>query len=523
MINKKESVLMKNAVNGLNALVLLLFVLPQTLGAERFNVRDFGAQGDGLTLDTEAINAAVDAAAELGGGTVYFPAGVYPSFSIRLQSNIRLLLDMGATLLAAAPEDYPGLGYDVAEPNVWGDSLEYQDFGHSHWKNSLIWGIGLENIVIEGHGLIDGKGLVRHGSRKPGLGNKAIALKECRNVTIRDLRIFRAGHFAILPTGVDNMTIDNLKIDSNRDGINIDCCKNVRITNCQINTPNDDAIVLKSSFGLGYARVTEQVTISNCHVSGYDLGSMLDGSYQTTQEAAPDKGAVTGRIKMGTESNGGFKNITISNVTFDHCRGFALESVDGALMEDISISNITMRNILDSGFFIRLGRRMRGPEGVEVGSTARIQISNVTMTGVPPRYCAMIMGIPGHPVEGVRISNVQMLVDGGAPASQAAVVVPENEEGYPDPMYFGDLPAYGFFIRHVRDLQMDNIQVQTKQADGRPAFVLDDVSDVRLSNIRSGASDKGQALVLRDVREALLLDFDGWKRRAFKEVKSQGF
>ncbi|MCA1744181.1 MAG: right-handed parallel beta-helix repeat-containing protein, partial [Bacteroidales bacterium] len=467
------------------------------------------------------INAAVNAAAEVGGGTVYFPAGVYPSFSIRLQSDIRLYLDMGTTLLAASPEDYPGLGYDLPDSNVWGDSLEYQDFGHSHWKNSLIWGIGLENIVIEGHGLIDGKGLVRHGSRKPGVGNKAIALKDCRNVTIRDLRIFRAGHFGLLPTGVNNMTLDNLKIDSNRDGINIDCCKNVRITNCQINTPNDDAIVLKSSYALGNARVTEQVTISNCHVSGYDLGTMLDGTYQTTQEAAPDKGAVTGRIKLGTESNGGFKNISISNVTFDHCRGFALETVDGALMEDITITNITMRNILDSGIFIRLGRRMRGPEGVAVGSTARIQISNVTMTGVPPRYCAMIMGIPGHPVEGVRISNVQMLVDGGAPATQAAVVVPENEEGYPDPMYFGDLPAYGFFIRHAADLQLDNIQVQTRNKDGRPAFVLEDVSNVRLSNISSGASDKGQALVLRDVRGALLLDFDAWPRREFKQVKVQ--
>ena len=498
--------------------LLILLVLAALVPARAsiqpvYNVKDFGAKGDGATLDTDAINNAIEAASAQGGGTVFFPSGVYPSFSIRLKSNIRLYLDLGCTLLAASPDDYPGFGYDQAEPNVWGDSLKYQDFGHSHWKNSLIWGIGLENIVIEGHGLIYGKGLQKWGNPKPGLGNKTIALKECRNVTIRDISILQGGHFGILPTGVDNFTIDNVKIDSNRDGINIDCCRNVRISNCFINTPNDDAIVLKSSYGLGYARATENVTIVNCHVSGYDMGTMLDGTFQTTQEMAPDKGGVTGRIKFGTESNGGFKRISISNVTFSHCRGLALETVDGGNIEDVTISNITMHDIVDSGIFIRLGSRLRGPDGVLLGKTSRIIISNVTFTGVPPRYCAMVMGIPGHPVEDVVFNNVKMKVEGGAPALQANIEVPENEKGYPDPMYFGLLPAHGFFVRHAAGIQFNQIEIKTEKPDGRPAFIFDDVERSSLNRITVSRSQNVPAMVLKNVNQLKIDNFEGIKNQ----------
>ena len=221
----------------------------------------------------------------------------------------------------------------------------YQDFGHSHWKNSLIWGIGVENVAIIGQGRIDGKGLTRRspGPRKPrtagetpasmaanpsplgelaplsdmdGLGTKAIASELSRNVTLKDFTIFQGGHFALVATGVDNLTIDNLRVDTNRDGFDIDACRNVRISNSYVNTPNDDAIVLKSSFALGFNRATENVTITNCQVSGFDLGTLLDGTYKTMQEAGPDKDRPTGRLKFGTESNGGFRNITISNIVF---------------------------------------------------------------------------------------------------------------------------------------------------------------------------------------------------------------
>ena len=118
-----------------------------------YNIRDFGAKGDGKTLDTEAINKAIDAASSKGGGTVYFPAGIYLSFSIRLKSNITIYLDNGSTLLAADPAEHKGT-YDLPEANEFD---MYQDFGHSHWKNSLMWGIGIENFAIIGQGKIDGK------------------------------------------------------------------------------------------------------------------------------------------------------------------------------------------------------------------------------------------------------------------------------------------------------------------------------------------------------------------------------
>src|SRR5207245_8866329 len=172
--------------------------------------------------------------------TVYFPAGTYAGSSIHLTSNVALYLAQSATILAATPAN--GRGYDPAEP---GAGNPFQDFGHSHWHNSLIWGEELTNVTISGPGTIDGKGLVSGGSQEsaPLQGNKAIALKRCRNVAIRDITMVTGGHFCILPTGVDNFRIDSLVIDTNRDGINVDCCKNVRISNTTVNSPHDDAIV----------------------------------------------------------------------------------------------------------------------------------------------------------------------------------------------------------------------------------------------------------------------------------------
>src|SRR5581483_11959375 len=298
-----------------------------------YDVRSFGAKGDGKTFDTSAINKAIDAATAAGGGTVRFSAGTYLCYTIHLKSNVALYLGPGATILAAdSPAEGSG-GYDAPEPNAWD---KYQDFGHSHWHNSLIWGEDIKNISILGQGLIWGKGLSRGSGDKPlaaGVGNKAISLKNCHNVTLRDFSILHGGHFAILATGVDNLTIDNLLIDTNRDGMDIDCCRNVRVSNCSVNSPWDDGICLKSSYGLGFARATDHVTIINCYVTGgYEEGTLLDATYK---RIGPDKAPRNGRIKFGTESNGGFRNVTISNCVVEDSRGIALETVDGGLLEDV--------------------------------------------------------------------------------------------------------------------------------------------------------------------------------------------
>jgi polygalacturonase len=479
------------ALAGAPALAAAGAVHPAAASTAVFDIRRYGAAGDGKTLDTQAIQRAIDAAANVGGGTVLFPAGTYASYSIRLKSNICLYLDQGATLLAASVplEGTSSGGYDAAEPQ--GAWEPYQDYGHNHWHNSLIWGEGLHDVSILGPGRIWGKGLSRGheqdtdrppDSSKPGVANKAIALKLCRNVTLRDFQILEGGWFGILATGVDNLTIDNLRIDTNRDGMDIDCCRNVRVSNCAVNSPYDDGICPKSSFALGYARMTENVTITNCFLTGsYEIGSVLDGTWKPMPAAfAPH---ATGRIKCGTESNGGFRNITISNCVFESCRGFALESADGAIVEDIVFSNIAMRNVTQSPLFLFLGSRMRGPKDAQIGTLRRVLLSNIVSSHAG-QLPSLLVGIADHPIEDVKISDVYLHQQGGAAAAMAALQPPLKDRGYPDPAMFGDLPATGFYLRHVRNVEMSNVEVATEAADARAAFCLQDVDGADFFRVR---------------------------------------
>ena len=387
-----------------------------------------------------------------------------------------LYLDSGATLLAA-PQDASD-GYDNAEPQ--GPWEPYQDYGHNHWRNSLIWGEGLRDIAILGHGLIWGRGLARDDLVAG--GNKAIALKNCHNVLLRDVSILSGGWFALLATGVDNLTIDNVLVDTERDGFDLDCCRNVRVSNCTVNSPYDDGICPKSSFALGYARASENITITNCYLTGmYQVGSVLDGTWKLMPpQFAP---SATGRIKCGTESNGGFKNITISNCIFDQCRGIALESVDGANCEDITITGITMRGVTNCPFFLRLGRRMRGPPGAAVGTLKRILISNITSHGASA-LPSIIAGIEGHPVEDIKISDVLLQQSGGGTRELANRQPPQEDASYPEAVMFGELPASGCFIRHARNIEMSNVEISTESADARPAFWLQDVAGADFFRMR---------------------------------------
>jgi len=468
-----------------------------TENAPVFNVKSYGAKGDGKQLDSPSINKAIEAASKTGGGTVWFPSGTYLSGSIHLKSNISLYLDQGAVIEAVQDT----AAYDRAEPNEWGDKYQYQDFGHSHWHNSLIWGENIENVSILGPGLIYGRGLTRFlpQDKLPNtLGNKAIALKNCHNVILKDISILHGGHFAILATGVDNLTIDNLKIDTNRDGMDIDCCHNVRISNCYVNSPWDDAICLKSSYGLGYARTTENVNIVNCWVSGgFEEGTMLDGTYKPIGQGY--RANFTGRIKFGTESNGGFKNITIANCTFESCQGIALETVDGALLEDVTITNITMRNIISSPIFLRLGSRMRGPEGVSPGKLRRVIISNLVAFDTRPGYCSIISGIPGYDIENVMLSNIQIYCTGGGTKEMAEREPAERENAYPEPGMFGTTPAYGFYIRHVDGIIFDNIQVTYDGEEARPAFYLNDVKNADFLHVKAKRTAGVPEFVLKNV------------------------
>jgi len=494
-----------------------------------FNVRTYGATGDGKTVDTPAINRAIEAVAAAGGGTLLFPAGTYVCFTIRLKSNVDIFLCRGCTILAAdSPKTgettgYNGGTYDPAGPaQPW---EAYQDYGHNHWPNSLFYGENINNFSITGPGLIHGKGLSRGGygsaigpvfmAEQPGVGNKTIALKNCRNVLFRDFSILKGGHFALLATGVDTLTIDNVLVDTDRDGFDIDCCHNVRVSNCTVNSPNDDAICPKSSYALGAPRTTENVTIANCFVTGaYVLGSVVDGTWKKSA-----RGHGNGRIKCGTESNGGFRNIAVSNCVLEGSKGIAIETADGAFAEDIAISNITMRDTDDAPLFLRLNRRNRGPaESMRPGTLRRVLISNVVSYNSSSTAASILSGIPSNLIEDVKIDNFYF-ANSGLPATLGSgesakpfpdwhtIQVPENEDGYPDPGRFGPTPSKGLFIRHLKNLEMSHVEIASSAPDPRPAFWLEDVHRADFFAINAPAQAN---FALRNVTDFRVL----WSRAA---------
>ena len=511
-------------------------------GGASFDIKAFGATGDGKTLDHAAINRAIEAANQAGGGIVRVPAGTYRCFSIHLQSRVTIQFEPGATILAADP--LVDLGqYDAAEPNA---ADPYEDFGHSHWHNSLFWGENLENVSIVGPGLIHGDGLSKGygnagftaspikfanepaprpavaaspGATPPrfgypsnkdtlfdGVGNKPIALKNCRGGTLRDFSILHGGHFGILATGVDHLAINHLIIDTNRDGMDIDACRDVHVTDCAVNSPWDDGICLKASYGLGMVRDTEDVTISGCYVSGdYQEGTLLDGTRQRfDRKHGPTP---TGRIKFGTESSGGFRRIAITNCVFDNCNGLAIESVDGGIIEDVVVSNLIMRGIVASPIFIRLGARLRGPEGTKIGAIRRVIISNVTWSSANERFGSILSGLPGHPLEDVVISNVRGVQDGGGTQEDRSIQPAEKEKDYPEPRMFGTMPSWGLYVRHAVGLTVRDVSLRLEKPDERPCVVLDDVEASRLSDLDvPGLAPGKEAIAFRGVKDVRTRD-----------------
>jgi hypothetical protein len=543
MVDPIEVIMQRRAILKLPSLAIASMAMGRLTFAQSlqsptvdayFNVRTYGATGDGKTLDTLAINKAIDAVAAAGGGSLLFPAGTYLCFTIRLKSKVDLYLSRGCTILAAdSPKPgettgYNGGTYDPAGPaQPW---EAYQDYGHNHWPNSLFYGENISDFSITGPGLIHGKGL-SHGTassragyadfvaEQTGVGNKAIALKNCRNVLLRDFSVLHGGHFAVLATGVDTLTLDNLLVDTERDGFDIDCCHNVRVSNCTVNSPSDDAICPKSSYALGYPRTTENVTITNCFVTGaYELGSLIDGTWKKSA-----RGHGNGRIKCGTESNGGFRNIAISNCVLEGSKGIAIETADGAVVEDIAISNITLRDTDDAPLFLRLNRRNRGPaDTMRPGVLRRVLVTNIVSYNSSATASSMFAGAPSNLIEDVKIGNCYF-ANAGLPATTGSgdrakpfpdwrsIRVPENEDGYPDLGRFGPTPSSGFFIRHVKNIEMSHVEIASATPDPRPAFWLEDLHRADFFAITAPPKPN---FVLRNVTDLSILS-----SRAAKDTK----
>ena len=440
-------------------LSLIVFVCCSlSAAAGVYNVRDYGAKGDGKTLDSPAINAAIEAAVKNGGGQVLLPAGKYLSGSIRLKSNIDLHLTAGAVILAA-PASMKA--YDESES--FGGFPEYQDGGHTYFHNSLIWAEGQTNVSITGHGLIDGKGLTHKDTESGGnLKGGSIGTGD-----------------KVIMTGCDLSTIDNVTIDTNRDGFDIDCCKYMTITNCRINTPRDDALVLKASYALKKPVACEHIAVSNCNITGYKCGSLIDGTY------IPEPvNWVCGRFKLGTESNGGYRNISLTNCTFMYSSGLAFEEVDQGKMENIVVSNITMSHVHHYPIYITTGCRNRGPKEVTQPSSARdIQISNVIADDCDSLCSIIVTGMKDEPIRNVWLSNIRLYFKGGGTKELVNKQYREQGTNYPEPKFAGWTPAYGLYARHVEGLHVNDVTFRYERPDYRPAIVLDDVRDATLNQI----------------------------------------
>ncbi len=465
-----------------------------------FNIRDFGALGDDSHIDSPAINLAIEAASRgKKGGVVLIPQGVYRCFSIRLKSNVTLRFLQGSVIKAAPVTETEG--YDEAEPN---DS-RYQDFGHSHWHNSLIWGENLRNVTLEGPGLIDGSDVLTRGKqhKTPSgqtMANKALAMRDCSFITVRGLNFLQCGHFALLLTGVDHLLIEDVTADTNRDGFDIDCCEHVVIRRCRVNSVNDDAIVLKCSYALGWAKPTRHVLIEDCQVSGFDVGTLLDGTRTTHTQKAPDGDGPTGRIKLGTESNGGFQHITIKRCSFTHCRGLALETVDGAPMNHINVSDIQMSDICNSPVYIRLGDRMRAPKEMKSSRVDGICIRRIKVVDADARYACIIAGVKGHPVKKVVMKDCDIQFRGGltlddvehqrgsnpfffGKEGSAAINRHEKIGGYPEPSAHGIQPAWGCSISYAENIKLKNCSFTAIKPDERPPFFQQNTKNVRFTKV----------------------------------------
>lgn len=463
-------------------------------GAYEYDIRRFGSVGDGKSVNTAAIQSAIDAAHEAGGGIIQVPPGEWVTGTLRLRSNVTLDLAVGARLIGSTDlDDYP-----VIFP-------AFRSFTDNYVCQALVYAEDAENIGLTGAGTIDGRGghevFQQEGEQKRGrdYGYRPYLIRfvECRIVRVEGITLVDSPMWVQHYLACEDVVLKDVRVSSfvnhNNDMLDIDGCSNVRVSGCTGDS-GDDAITLKSTS----ARICENITITNCVVSSH-----------------------CNAIKCGTESNGGFRNITISNIAIRPSRlsaargyqhkglaGIALEVVDGGVMDRVTISNITMEGTT-SPIFMRLGNRARpfekdGPKP-GVGVMRNIVISDVVCTGASGVGCP-ISGVPGHRIENVSISNVKLTFAGGGTIDQVEREVPEKESNYPESTMFGrHLPAYGFYIRHADGITLDNIDVRLEEPDRRAALYCDDVIDLHVDRFSAEAtSDGAPSMILHDVDRAMI-------------------
>ncbi len=455
-----------------------------------YNVRHFGARGDGGGNDAPAINEAIAAANAAGGGTVFIPSGIYASGSIHLKSNVTLALDAGAVVKAVA-----GL-MDSWEPNPNDQGL--MDPAYYHWQASLLWGENLENVRILGPGTLDGSALTRSSKVPKGIGDKAIALKLCRKVEIRNLNIREGGHYAILATGCEDVRIDNVTIKTSRDGINLSQCTNVEVAHCHIDSVRyedgrpaggDDAIKFGSDLSLGAARPSRNILIRDTFLAAGCNG-----------------------LQFGSETIGEFRDYRFENIRIVQAgkAGISITSNDGSVIDGLQYKNITMARTL-MPIFIKLSDVARVPAGTyRRGAIRNVSFENITASDVysdirDDEMTSLIWGKPGSPIENISFKDVSITAKGGHPVADGELQPVENDERFPKDA--GPVPAHAWYLRHVSNVSFSNSRFGVEVSDGRPALVLDDAASVTLRQVELPlGSETSSRMEVRNTAANLVID-----------------
>lgn len=441
-----------------------------------YNVKDFGAAGDGKQLDSVYIQRAIDACAAQGGGTVLISPGTYLCGTMHMKSHVHVVIEKGALILGSQNVgDFDPLEEDPSNST-------YQDWSHSYFHHSLFHADSVSDIALTGFGTIDMQSVwevTDTGTYKWCRACKIVAFKNCTNVKIRDLTMKNATDLAVYVAGCENVIISGLDLKVHIDGISPDSCKNVVISDCIVDA-GDDGIVAKCSYTLGYLKSMENLVISNCIIK-----SRCNG------------------IKFGTESNSAFLNTTITGcAVYDtQLSGIALEAIDGARLEGFSISNISMRNV-GNPLLMMVLNRARGPEGTQIGEIKNVSISNMTITGpyepwdaiyqnywsyiqgnptiTPRTYPFILVGQEDSIIRNVSLSNIQFSAEGGGTVEDRDLVIPDLRDGYPECRALGEkTPVYGMVARYVDNLKLYNVDFTTEKEDARDALYLDRVTRYR--------------------------------------------
>jgi polygalacturonase len=424
----------------------------------------------GETNDTKAIQRAIDAVHERGGGTVHIPAGNYVCGSLLLRSNISLWLDNGATLVMSKnnadffpPEKFsynPRAGESTADFHL-----------------ALLIGDGVENVAIFGEGVIDG-------NRTGGGGPKSIALRRCSHVSVRGITIRNSSGRAISMLGCEFVDIDGVAVQNGfSDGIDPDCSRYVRIANCFVESV-DDSMCLKSSGALGERRSTEYITVVNCVLRTASI-----------------------HFKCGTESCGDFRSIVVTNCVFQGGMGMrhgnpgiALYTTDGGTLADVAISNIVMRDVGVPLAIVR-GNRDSCSFGTS-GPLRSIRISNVVATGA--KLPSVIAGLTDAPVTGIAIDGFSVTMASSGVGPSTLETIPEAPKAYPQPVMFGPLPAFALVLRHVSDISLRDVQLQAAVQEERAAIVADDVTTLHLLGYEDRSGNSASHLWFRNVRDSMV-------------------